>query len=88
MDTIPNGYNSVPPIQACSEWLRYSISPGSVDTDMLRDALPDDAELPPALKGEDIAGAVIFALGAPKHVQSSAVSCELSVSTKEAMGLL
>nr|CAD7204958.1 unnamed protein product [Timema douglasi] len=46
-----------------------SISPGSVDTDMLRAALTEGVEPPPALHSEDIAGAVIYALGAPQHVQ-------------------
>nr|CAD7461194.1 unnamed protein product [Timema tahoe] len=48
-----------------------SISPGSVDTDMLRAALAEGVEPPPALHSEDIASAVIYALGAPQHVQYS-----------------
>ncbi|CAG2059211.1 unnamed protein product [Timema podura] len=36
---------------------------------MLRAALAEGVEPPPALHSEDIAGAVIYALGAPQHVQ-------------------
>nr|CAD7581911.1 unnamed protein product [Timema californicum] len=36
---------------------------------MLRAALTEGVEPPPALHSEDIAGAVIYALGAPQHVQ-------------------
>nr|CAD7581246.1 unnamed protein product [Timema californicum] len=36
---------------------------------MLRAALTEGVEPPPALHSEDIAGAVVYALGAPQHVQ-------------------
>nr|CAD7394920.1 unnamed protein product [Timema cristinae] len=49
-----------------------SISPGVVDTDMLRsftDGTQVSADELPALKSEDIANAVTYALGTPPHVQ-------------------
>ena len=50
--------------------LLQSISPGLVDTEMI----PEEyLKMSPALKPEDIAAGVLYALGAPPHVQVRAV---------------
>ena len=45
-----------------------SISPGVVETEMASNVLPPNSGIP-ALKAEDIAAAIIYAVGTPEHVE-------------------
>lgn len=47
-----------------------SISPGVVETEMARSVLTPDSGIP-SLKAEDIAAAIIYAIGTPEHVEVS-----------------
>nr|CAD7450802.1 unnamed protein product [Timema bartmani] len=75
---MSNPYHSISPAHLASSLSKsssdpsQSISPGGVDTDMVK-AITGQYQIPegefPLLKAEDIANAVTYVLSTPPHVQ-------------------